>query len=534
MEILLHGVPDGQDYYGVKEEQTNMGLFYDNSMESVKFVVETKKQGNVAYTYYSYLRYRGMIGAGGRPGSYFGITLRIDKYYQDALHIYQLLDIVFKRHIVGTLLTPSGEAYKYITPSFTAKSAEIEQAQQALIQLIQTTCVSSKFINIDASMIHPISVVPTGNFMDVSDAAILSSIKKYSKVVISPDYEMNIEKEYKKKMTDVEGKVSGVAAEKDKQIADLKSSIAALQNRITTLEQEKKSRETDLQQYKKNGSLTQAVGQIKEPITSLANYFRSKEEPQPETTGYNFKSDLFGMVNCALLVVLLSLGIYGIFFAPSEGNWKERVAALEKENQELAQAVQQRDSIIKGFREGRISGSEATDDNTLIIDVEGYVSGQMATDKRYTVVIKNKGAQFAGQGEWKLTNAKLITGKKTDAKIVIQPDGKGDVAIAYTAKDTQLKCNPRTFEIKKPDVINFTIVMDPDDKEVEPGKAYTFKINGYNGKGTWGVDGFEAPADKRAKTITVKALSGNKTAVVSFTPDGGAKQRKTIQVKANE
>ena len=46
VELLIHGVPDGQDYYGIKEEQTNMGLLYDNSTESVKFVVETKKQGN--------------------------------------------------------------------------------------------------------------------------------------------------------------------------------------------------------------------------------------------------------------------------------------------------------------------------------------------------------------------------------------------------------------------------------------------------------------------------------------------------------
>ena len=123
VEILIHGVPDGQDYYGIKEEQTNMGLFYDKSPESVKFVIETKKQGNSAYTYYSFLRYKGMIGAGGRPGSYFGLTLRLDKYYQDAIHIYNLMDIVFKRYIVGTLLVPSGDGYKYAVTNFAIKKA---------------------------------------------------------------------------------------------------------------------------------------------------------------------------------------------------------------------------------------------------------------------------------------------------------------------------------------------------------------------------------------------------------------------------
>ena len=36
VEILLHGVPSGQDYYGVKEEQKLAESFYTNSNESVK------------------------------------------------------------------------------------------------------------------------------------------------------------------------------------------------------------------------------------------------------------------------------------------------------------------------------------------------------------------------------------------------------------------------------------------------------------------------------------------------------------------
>ena len=47
-----------------------------------------QQQENQAYAYYSYLRYKNMIGAGGRPGSYFGLTLRLDMYYQDVMLIY--------------------------------------------------------------------------------------------------------------------------------------------------------------------------------------------------------------------------------------------------------------------------------------------------------------------------------------------------------------------------------------------------------------------------------------------------------------
>ena len=43
VEVLLHGVPSGQDYYGLKGEQKQAAVFYVKSQESVKLVVEVKK-----------------------------------------------------------------------------------------------------------------------------------------------------------------------------------------------------------------------------------------------------------------------------------------------------------------------------------------------------------------------------------------------------------------------------------------------------------------------------------------------------------
>ena len=89
VEILLHGVPSGQDYYGLKEEQKLAESFYTSSIESVKIVVEARKNGTTPYVYYTYLRYKNIVGAGGRPGSYIGITLRLDMYYTDVILAYR-------------------------------------------------------------------------------------------------------------------------------------------------------------------------------------------------------------------------------------------------------------------------------------------------------------------------------------------------------------------------------------------------------------------------------------------------------------
>lgn len=324
LELLLHGVPDGQDYYGIGEEQANMGLSYDNSTESVKFVVETKKLGNTAYTYYSYLRYKGVIGSGGRPGSYLGLTLRIDKYYQDALHIFKLLDILFKRYIIGSLLTPSGDGYKYIVTNFSAKSAEIDKAQQTLIQLIQSTCINAKFLDIDASFIHPIINARTANIMDVSESVILASIKKYSKIILSPDYELNIEKAYKQKLQEAEGRGGNIVAQKDKTIAEKEgvissqnTTISTLQNQIAILKQEVKRKDDEIQQLKQKSNLDQIVAQIKEPITSLAEYFHIRD-PKPPTPDYGYKNYRLGMVNSIISVVIVILLASLIILSPKE------------------------------------------------------------------------------------------------------------------------------------------------------------------------------------------------------------------------
>ena len=276
VEILLHGVPSGQDYYGLKEEQKITESFYSSSNESVKFVVEAKKNGNNPYLYYTYLRYKGIVGAGGRPGSYIGITLRLDMYYTDVVHMYNLLDIAFKKYIVGSLLTPTGESYKYISPDFSSKKSEIEQLQQGILQLIQSTCVFSKFVKIDNSFINQITNAPTCNIADITEGTMSATIKKYSKVVLSPDYKSNLEKEYEKKVQDAEGRGGSIVAEKEKKIAEkdsiiaqkdatissLNTKISARDAEIATLKQDNKRQEQELAQNKQKGKVAQLIREV--------------------------------------------------------------------------------------------------------------------------------------------------------------------------------------------------------------------------------------------------------------------------------
>jgi hypothetical protein len=539
VEILIHGVPDGQKYYGTKDEQTNMGLFYDNSMESVKFVVETKKQGSTAFVYYSYLRYKGMIEAGGRLGGYFGLTLRLDKYYQDAIHIYNLLEIVFKRYIVGTLLTPSGEGYKYTVPDFASKASDIAQMQQALIQLIQTTCAPNKFLDIDASFIHPISAVPSANIADVSDAAILASIKKYSKVVLSPDYELNIEKEYKKKIQEAEGKGGNIVAEKDKKIAEKDSTITSLntkvtsqQNQIAVLEQESKRKDTEIQQLKQKGDLAQQVAKIKDPIMTIAEFFRIKN-PTPKEPDYGRKNHQLSIINGILTcIVLVVIVVLFLIHKPATGGG----SVNPTKTKEYIELKAQYDELLKTY-------------NNLLVQIQkqngdSQAAAKKAEEERKAAELKAEETRKAeakkkADDEKKAAEAKKAEEEKKAAEAKKKADDEKKAAEAKKKADDEKKAaeakkaeeEKKAAETKKPAI---AISILPNESEVIIGNKYTFSVSGYNGKGKWTFDGFEPQKGKQTdNTIVVKAKKSSKgdVATATYTPTEGEAKSKSFKYK---
>lgn len=496
VEILVHGVPNGHDYFGLKEEQNTAGTFYISSQESIKFVVEIKKNGNKPYVYYSYLRYKGVVGAEGRSGSYFGLTLRIDEYYTDILHIYNILDIAFKRYVLGSLLTLSSETYKYITPDFKSKKEEIEQLQQGLIKLIKSTCLASKFLKIDNSFINPISNAPICNIVDITDGIILSTLKKHSKVVLSPDYKSNLEKEYEKKIQDVENRGNSLVAERDKKILErettissLDSTIKARDSKIAVLEQEIKQKNQELSQHKQKGDIAQLIERVKDPIVKLSEYFRIKEEiHKPKMNYYGKKNLIIGIINGVLtMLVLTSILLFHFVQFPTVGKPSKKndeLIKLKTELVNLKQQIKEKDAIIVDLR--KTSVQDQSQKINLKIDIRGFNGKYLSTTKSYKVRIKEGNNTYTGKGSWNIVNATITKGKGTDNEIEIRPTGKGEVEIAYNVGSYKVENSPRIISVEGATSGNqssLEIIISPNVEEVELGKEYTFSIRGYDGQG---------------------------------------------------
>lgn len=77
--------------------------------------------------------------------------------------------------------------------------------------------------------------------------------------------------------------------------------------------------------------------------------------------------------------------------------------------------------------------------------------------------------------------------------------------IAYNVGSYKVENSPRIISVEGATSGNqssLEIIISPNVEEVELGKEYTFSIRGYDGQGTWGVDGFEI----KGKTSTTQLL----------------------------
>jgi hypothetical protein len=491
VEVFLHGVPRGQDFFGLQDEQHQHEIFYTRSNESVKLVVEVKRKGATPYVYYNYLRYNGILGAAGRPGSYLGITLRLDMFYPDIQYIFRMLDMAFNKYVVGTIVTKNADTYQYTSPDFSTKKQDIERLQQGVLEMLQATCVEDKFIKIEDSLVNPITTSPECHIDDATEGTTMATIKRYSRIVISPDIKSHTQKEIDKKLKDVDSAIEEAVADKLSTIATLNSAVSSRDSRISSLEKE-------LEEYKSKSDMVVQVDDLKEPITALANYFRvQNNDANTDVPQYGKKNHTLALLNVCLLVVVLVVVILSSSMSGVGGESVEKTKfdalelkykSLEKKNQRLEALKDdiwnELDAVTKKKLEDRFSEQE---------EVAEPQQTQPAEEVKKEELKKEEAAEPAQKPE--------------ELKATVEtPAAAGSVKI----------------------------VVKDNVKAVEVGHSYTFSVEGYTGNGTWGADGFVFNGSRNSSTVTVTAIEKQDDptdAVISFKPENGEKVRMILKYK---
>lgn len=434
IEIFVHGVPNGQSFWGREEDRNYFGNFYGQSnSDAVKYLIQTRSSNGKTYCYYNYLVYQNVIGSDGREGSYFGLSIRFDAYCKDFMGIYKILDIVFTAHVLNKILKVQNGNYKYVIADFVSTSEMMGNIKEAIWQLLQSTLTNESICSLGSFTIVSGSI-PTGNLYEITASDVEVMVKQYGKIALSPYYptvrEKGIAQQYDSKLQTVkqqyEERYSSEINAKEQTNRTLNDSLTSVQRECVKLQEaiahkdkiiaQKDSAITDLEtQIKHIGQTQKAVKNInliKAPIIELANILggqkvHGREENVKQKKEYPFSAKrLIPLVNLAILLLILIVVVLLMFKTPTKETFP--------------------------------FSSESTPPKVRI-SVKGYDAEQKAYLKKDTVyVVSVLDSKNPNDGEWSV-NGGHIEGDTKGRSITFVPKSDKKVTITYTNPNGEKK-----------------------------------------------------------------------------------------------
>lgn len=435
VELFIHGVPNGEGFWGKEEDRNYFGTFYDHSTDEVKFLIQTRLLKGKPYCYYNFLVYKtpgsqvpNVVANDGRDGSYFGISLRLDAYCKDIVNMYRILDTIYNVYVIGNLLKMEKSKLKYIIPDFASVSNVIANIEKVTLQLIQNAFSGEDFVRLDGFAFNG-GKYTTYNLYDCTPEGVLSAIKQYSKVVVSPYYqsskELAIKQECNAQIQTIKQQCdAGLRAEAEaraQEKEELNNKLKSVNNQVYQLQQENGQKgstinnlnseisrlKSEINRAGQMKKLSQIVAPIKEPISELANIMSnivpesSEAKKQPSSISsqenhkrgfyYYFKNVVCPIVPLANLVLLL-VAVSVIWLGMNNTNSFEdsEKQALTEKNDSLEKVIEDLQAKLndENLEIGKVSDS-LFDINSVKIDIKGYNGGDLSLDKDYDVEIKN-------------------------------------------------------------------------------------------------------------------------------------------------
>lgn len=287
VKIIISGVPYGEDSWGVGEHRSYIGTLY-SSTDNVekKFDIRINNTNGKRYIYYHYYVCN-VNDSKSRNGSYFCITLCSDVFIKDFKTIYSVLDILFRKKIVGTVLqvVAQGTRYQYLCASFSEKDQKLKE-----IETLAYNIIGQNLSNNDISEIPSVSQGQRirYNEEDVTEEDFVKSIKTNGNCSISPQYPRTRDIEWEKKVMAVEQRTKMLRQKEIDELIEKNKNKDKERNTINQeknkLEQEKHDLQNEINSLKNKvaslqgaRSVQENVKPIVEPITRLADYFKSQQ-----------------------------------------------------------------------------------------------------------------------------------------------------------------------------------------------------------------------------------------------------------------
>lgn len=324
VELFIHGVPNGEGFWGKEDDRNYFGTFYDHSTDEVKFLVQNRASKGKLYCYYNYLVYKtvgsptpNVVAYDGRDGSYFGLSLRLDAYCKDVMNMYRILDTIYNIYVCGSLLKMEKSKLKYTFSDFANVETKLKTIEAETIKLIQNGFYADSFMPLDgfAAGSGNASVF---NLYELTTADAMQIMKQSGKIMVSPYYPTMREKKMQQQH---DNQIEILKQQFDKEKSELKDSLTPLKAQVSALQQEVSLRDKtvnqlqkDLQNAGQNKHVGQLVATLKDPVSELSRVLRAivpctNSSPMASSQPSMLKkvSVLVPVVNFLLLVFIVFL-----------------------------------------------------------------------------------------------------------------------------------------------------------------------------------------------------------------------------------
>ncbi len=291
--FLIHGVLSGGQSCWKKQDVKYLESYYTSSKENVVLWTEVFDGDRGVGTYYTYLRYNNVLPISNRAGSYFGMTVWLEGYmYTDISMMYDILDRLFEREVVGTILVPtSAGGYQYTCDYFVQKQNELEGIEKKFVEIFLANINAQKDFY-PATQVVLANQVYYANPQDMYSEQTIELLQQGYSIRLSKENlpfaflsakentqkELELQKElYQKELARITASKDAQIEEQQAQIVELEALRVQLQTENQILVQDKQKLETDykkLQAKKQRSSKTTETHECtQEPMRRMARRF---------------------------------------------------------------------------------------------------------------------------------------------------------------------------------------------------------------------------------------------------------------------
>lgn len=274
IKLYVHGVPNGQDSWGVEDfDNSYIDSFYGRKFKvPAQLFVEVMRFGSNVNCYYTYMQTENVQDKDGRTGSYLALTLRINYYYADLRNMYNLLEAAYNKFIVGEVVENTGCGILYKIADFAQADTMLGTLEKELEKYLMQFSVDADFVSLNGialpkkQQVDIISVNP----LECDTNILLSYIKKGGKISVSSLHSTKHEQLIIQNMS------SEIQATQRKAQHDIQTVLHDKESEIQTIKNEYKDVEHTIAKLKKKAE--NANGEIERLNIELSNAKKELEE----------------------------------------------------------------------------------------------------------------------------------------------------------------------------------------------------------------------------------------------------------------